>query len=74
MYAKAPFNIKNRFSISDLQTTIQTRCTQRKQNARLHVTSLTSSVNYCIIDHLLFVFEAMLEDIKMKQKLLINFQ
>ena len=43
-----------------------TQCTQREQNARPHMTSLTSSVNYHIIDHLLFVFEAMLEDIKMK--------
>ena len=27
----------------------------------------------CIINHLLFVFESMLEDIKMKPEMLINF-
>ena len=50
-----------------------TKCTQREQNARLDVTSLTSFIQNCIIDHLLLEFEAMLEDIKMKPKMLINF-
>ena len=45
-----------------------------EQNARLDVFSLTSVKKYCIINHLLFVFEAVLEEgIKMKPNMSINF-
>ena len=44
-----------------------------EQNAQLDVTSLACYI-VVYIDHLLFVFEAMLEAIKMKPKMLINFQ
>ena len=45
-----------------------------EQNAPLDVINLASVINYSVIDFLLFVFEAMLEDIKIKPRMLINFQ
>ena len=50
---------------------MKTGGTQRQQNAQINGTNLASVIKYCIIDHLLFVFEAMLEDIKMKPNMLI---
>ena len=33
------------------QSLVTTRCTQREQNARLHVTSLSSDIKYCKEDN-----------------------
>ena len=48
-----------RFSTDNIPSTyfgtgpslIETRCTQREQNARLHVTSLSSDIKYCKEDN-----------------------
>ena len=52
---KHPLNLKGErkylcIILKDLKLEI-TRCTQREQNARLHVTSLSSDIKYCKEDN-----------------------